>query len=343
MNDLSRRLKDGVPTPPDLSEVAARSAVAGHRRRAQGRVAAIVVVAVLAVGGAALPRLIDDGAPDVAERSEPACVASADAPPTKISTQKATWVRFCDLADQGTTQRARFPLGAVTGGLAAAVVQGWSEWVLDGDCSKETPPVPSRLFRIQIGLSDGSVTEIEGDTGCADGHLLFMQLESPLLMGHGTRRDELVPPREVTCPDGLNPTAVSWDGADAGLLEDTAEDPTLSTVPLLPGQVAATDVCAYTGQGDNRVLVDQWRADSVSDIRGTATTGYTDGVADCDPQPDATSYVVVLQDLTGTARAFTLDMTACGQMHAATGMPAADTYLGLASDELVRRVRDSKP
>ena len=344
MNDLSQRLKDGVPAPPgpgELGGIGARAAATGRRRRTQRRLASVAAaaVAVVAAGGLLLPRVLGDGPPDVAERSEPQCVASADAPVERIGSTTATWVRFCELDEPG--QVARFPRGVVTGDRAAALVQGWADWVVDSRCRPETPAVPSRLFRIQVGLADGSVTEIEGDTGCVDGHLLLMQLETPLLMGEGIRRDEVVPPRTITCPDGLDPTAVGRDGARAGLLGAT--DETLGSVPLLPGQVSATDVCAYAGQGDDRVLVDQWRAESVVDIRSTATTGYTDGVVDCDPQPDATSYVVVMQDLTGTARAFTLDMAACGEMRAAIGTPAVDTYLGVASDELVRVVRDSRP
>ncbi len=301
MNNLTQRLKDGVPTPPDptdLSGIATRAAAAGRRRRAQRRLASVAAVALLAVGGVLLPRVLDDEPPDVAERSEPQCVASADAPLEEIAIQEASWVRFCDLADPGAAQRARFPRGAVTGGLAAAVVQGWSDWALDSACGKETPPVPSRLFRIQVGLADGSVTEIEGDTGCTDGHLLF---------------------------------------------RDDAEDPSLSSAPFLPGQVSASDVCAYKGSGDRRTLVDQWQVDPIVNIRSDAATGYEDGVADCDTRPDATSYLVVLQDFTGTARTFTLDMTACGEMYGATGVPPVETYLGLASDQLVRTVRGSKP
>jgi hypothetical protein len=36
-------------------------------------------------------------------------------------------------------------------------------------------------------------------------------------------------------------------------------------------------------------------------------------------------------------------MTACGEMYGATGVPPVETYLGLASDQLVRTVRGSKP
>ena len=339
MNDLSQRLKDGVPTPPDLSGVAARSAHDGHRRRTRRRLAAVAAVVVLAAGGVVLPRMLSGGPPDVAERSEPQCVSSAEAPPVELGRQPATWVRFCRPADEGATRQARVPDGAVTGSLAAAVVQAWADRVVDRECRPESPPVPSRLFRIQVGLADGGVAEIAGDTGCVDDHLLFMQMETPLLGRGGTRRDEVVEPRPVTCPDDLTTTETNADGADADLLRVDADG--LSTVPLLPGRSTAIDVCAYTGVAADRTLVDQWSADDVSDLRGAATTGYSDGEADCGIDPGATSYVVVMHDLTGTARTFTIDMAACGAMRAAIGTPAVDTRLGLASPGLVRQVRDS--
>jgi len=343
MNDLSQRLKDGVPPAPDptdLSSIAVRAATAGRRRRTQRRLASVAAVAVVAAGGVLLPRVLGDGPPDVAQRSEPACVAEADAPLAEIGSQEATWVRFCEVETEGP--RARHPRGVVTGSLAMAVVRGWRDWLPERQCSPETPPVPSRLFRVQVGLADGSVVEIDGDTACIDDHLLFLQLQTPV-EGSGIRRDEVVEPLAVTCPDGLDPTAVSRDGADATLLAPTDEDPDMSAVPLLPGQVSAVDVCAYTGEGERRTLVDQWRSSPISDIRATATTGYTDGRVACGPQPDATSYVVVLQGFLGTVRSFTLDVAACGEMRAAIGTPAVDTYLGVASDELVRVVRDSRP
>lgn len=347
MNDLSQRMKDAVPTPPDLtdlSSIATRSAADGRRRRTQRRFASVAAVAVLAVGGVVLPRVLDDGPPDVTGRSEPQCVASPDAPLEAIKTQEATWFRFCPLPDDDPGPRLRVPPGAVVGGVAPFVVQGWTDWVIDRGCGPETPPVPRRHFRIQIGLG-GGVTEIVGDTACVDDHLLYLQARTPLRLARRTRRDEVVEPRSVACPDVFGTTATSWDGADADLLRDDASDPSLSTVPLMPGQSSAVDVCAYTGQGDDRTLTDQWRSQSLStsDIEATAMTGYRDGEADCETQPDATSYLVVMQDLTGTARSFTLDTTACNEMRAAIGTPAVDTYLGLATDELVRQVRTSKP
>lgn len=342
MNDLSQRLRDGVPTPPDLTDVAARSAAAGRRRRTQRRLAGVVAVVVLAAGGVALPRMLADGPPDPAERSEPPCVASPDAPLAQITTQEATWIRFCQPADERATRQARFSRGAITGQLARSVVEGFA-YMVDSECGSETPPVPSRLFRAQIGLADGSVAQVAGDTACADDHLFFIQLET-VLRGTGGTRDPgaRVEPRAVTCPDGLTTTGTNRDGADAGLLREEPGSAALATVPLIPGQVSAIDVCAYTGQGDNRTFVEQWRSQSVANILAAATTGYRDGMADCEPRPGATSYVVVLQDFTGTARTFTLDAAACGAMSAAIGTPPEETYLGLATPELVRLVRDSR-
>ena len=74
-----------------------------------------------------------------------------------------------------------------------------------------------------------------------------------------------------------------------------------------------------------------------------AQTGYEDGVADSAPDPGARSYVVVLGDHTGTMRTLTIDPTRCGAVQAAVGLPATDTYLGLASPRLVRVVARSRP
>ena len=252
MNDLSQRLKDIVPTPPDptdLSGIATRSAADGRRRRTQRRFAAVASVVVLAAGGVVLPRVLDDGPPDVAERSEPQCVASPDAPLEEIETQEATWVRFCEPAEEGATRQVRFQRGVVTGGLATAVVQSWADRVVDRTCGPETPPVPSRLFRIQIGLADGSVTEIAGDTSCVDDHLLFLNMETPLLLQGGIRKDEVVQPRQVTCPDGLTTTETNWDGADADELREDPGSPAIATTPLMPGQISAVDVVRLHGRG----------------------------------------------------------------------------------------------
>jgi hypothetical protein len=78
-------------------------------------------------------------------------------------------------------------------------------------------------------------------------------------------------------------------------------------------------------------------------IRQAATIGYMDGQADCQLFPDAVSYLVVLHDVSGTARTFSLDPTVCGAMSAAVGTPPQEAYLGLASTELVDLVAGSKP
>ena len=52
-------------------------------------------------------------------------------------------------------------------------------------------------------------------------------------------------------------------------------------------------------------------------------------MTDCGGDPDAASYVVVLRDVTGTARTFSIDGTECSPMSAAIGTPAQEQYLGL--------------
>ena len=135
------------------------------------------------------------------------------------------------------------------------------------------------------------------------------------------------------------------DGESAQLLVDRAENPWQSTVPLLALPATTIDVCAYTGDGPRRRVVDQWQAGAprAEPIRAQATIGYRDGQTDCGLDPHARSYVVVLTDATGTARTLTLDPTRCSPLSAAIGTPPVDTYLGLASLRLVRMVARSRP
>lgn len=345
MSDLSQRLKHATPDVPELGGVAARAAAEGRRRRTRRRLGGVVAVVVVTLGaGLTAPRLLGERGVEPAQKGDPPCVAAPDAPVEAITTQEATWVRFCELPGDAAGPRVRHARGAVTGGPAAAIVQGWAEWLPETTCQPETPPVPSRMFRIQVGLADGSVTEVEGDTACVDDHLLFIQMETSLLLqADRIRRDEVVDPPPLTCPDTFTTTLTNSDGLRAHLLRDDAEDPARSTVPLLPDSPWEVDVCAYTGTGERRTLVDSWNSiGSPSDLRSTVTTGYTDGEADCEIRPDATSYLVVMHDSTGTARTFTVDTTACNALRAATGTPATDTYLGLASSEVVDEIRRSR-
>ncbi len=349
MNDLADRMKDAAPTPPDLSGLAARAeyAARGDRRRRR-RIGAACALAVLVVAGVVvLPRLIDDDrGPDLAEGAD--CVSSPTAPASAITTQDATWVRFCELADEGRAQRARYPRGVITGGLATSMVDGWADWATERRaCDERDAVLRSRQFRIEIGLADGEVAELTGDTGCStDDELLFTSLESALLISAASAHGGApVVPEPVVCPTRFTTTETNTDGISADELTETATIPQLSTVPLIPWRAIAVDVCAYSGTGRQRDLVDQWqvRNPMATSIRTAATIGYSDGVADCQLFPDALSYLVVLHDVSGTARTISLDPTVCGAMSAAIGTPAEEAYLGLASPELVDLVADSSP
>jgi hypothetical protein len=215
-------------------------------------------------------------------------------------------------------------------------------------CRSDDPPTvrPTRLFRIEVGLADGRVAELAGDTGCRTRDVtLFSQLETTLLMAAAAGAEHATTmPDPVGCPARFTTTATSVDGASADQLVDAAERPWQSTVPFLPAPATAADVCAYRGDRPRRRLVDQWQVGSpVSEaIRAAATLGYADGQTDCGLDPRATSYVVVLTDATGTARALALDPTRCATLQAALGTPAVDTYLGLATRGLVRMVARSR-
>lgn len=310
---------------------------------------AAVGVAVVVVGAFALPRLLADDEPGPASAST-ACVATTDAALAEVGAAGATWVRFCPLADEGATQRLRHPQGVVTGDLAAGVAASLRETGVDRPvcAAHEAMPGPSGLFRIEVGLADGRVAELAGDTGCSlRDQVLFSQLETTLLMDAASTAGTPGPlPAPVSCPDRFTTTRTNADGASAVQLVDPAEHPWQSTVPLLPLPAVAADVCAYGGDGPRRDLVDRWQVGppAAESIRAAATTEVLLGaMADCAIDPGARSYVVVLTDATGTARTLALDQTACGTLQAAVGTPAVDTYLGLATVRLQRLVSGSRP
>ena len=303
----------------------------------------LVLVAVLTV-----PGLVAGTEPAPGPRSSE-CVVRATAPSEEIGAQAAEWVRFCPLAAAGATSRVRHPAGVVTGDLAAAVADTlWQTQDGRRVCAVDGGPTsgPTRRFRIEVGLADGRIADLVGDTGCSTRDLaLFSQLETTLLMDAAGQAPADLTPDPVRCPRRFTTTATNADGASAEQLVDDAEQPWQSTVPLLPLPAVVVDVCAYSGTGERRALVDRWRADpaAADAIRAEATTGYTDGVADCAPDRDATSYVVALADRTGTVRTLAIDPTQCGTLQAAVGLPATDTYLGLASPRLVRTIARSRP
>ncbi|QSR33144.1 hypothetical protein CFI00_22085 [Nocardioides sp. S5] len=319
------------------------------RRRRRGAAALAALTAVLAVAGTfAVPRLLTDDAPP-APGPDAACVESPDAPVEQIGEQAATWVRFCPLAEEGATQRLRHPQGAVTGDLATTVAAGlWEAQVERPVCMPDEPTRrPTGLFRIEVGLADGRVAELAGDTGCSTrDEVLFRQLETTLLMdAAGVAGPAQPSSAPVTCPARFTTTATNADGESSELLVETADAPWRSTVPLLPLPAAAADVCAYRGVGARRDLVGQWRvtAPAAESVRSAATTEVRRGaMTDCPLDPTATSYVVVLTDVTGTARTLALDLTVCATLQAAVGAPAVDTYLGLATPTLVRLVAGSR-
>lgn len=304
--------------------------------------AAVAVGLVVLVGVLTVPDLVAGEEPAPAPRST-GCVVRATAPADEIGAQAATWVRFCPVVEG--VKQVRRPAGVVTGDLAASVAAGLWETQLDRrDCRADAGPTPgpTARYRIEVGLADGRIAELIGDTGCSERDLvLFSQLETTLLMD-AAPGSAPAPPQPVTCPGRLATTRTNRDGASASLLADQPS----ATVPLLPLPAVAGEVCAYTGRGKRHELVDQWPLDAgVADaIRSAATTQVDlDARAACGIGRGRTSYVVVLADATGTARSLAIDATVCNAVRAAIGTPPEQAYLGLARDTLVRLVAGSRP
>lgn len=318
-----------------------------HSRRWLG---AAVAVGLVVVGVVAAPRLLDQDDESRPTATSTECVARTDAPTSEIGAQEATWVRFCPLAEEGAAQRLRHPQGVITGEIAAGVADSlWETQVDRPVCAPdEAIAGPTGLFRIEVGLADGRVAELTGDTGCSTrDQVLFSQLETTLLMeAVGAAGAAGALPAPATCPARFTTAATNQDGASADLLVEKAAAHWQSTVPLLPLPAAAADVCAYVGGGRRRELVAQWQVGppASESIRAVATTDVRRGaMTDCRVDPAATSYVVVLTDATGTARTLAIDPTVCGTLQAAIGTPAVDTYLGLAGRTVVRTVARSRP
>ena len=307
------------------------------------------LLAALAVGVGALAAVLTvsglgSGDEPTATRRAPECVVRVTAPPAEIGVQEATWVRFCPIA-QDRGQEVRRPAGVVTGDLAASVAAGlWATQVDRPDCAAGGPtPGATGRYRIEVGLADGRIAELTGDTGCSErDQVLFSQLDTTLLMEASTALASTPQrPRAVTCPGRLVVDRTNHDGPSADQLK-----PASTTTPLLPLPAVAGDVCAYEGRGRSRALVDQWQVEApVADaIRAAATTQVDIGArTDCAIDPARTSYVVVLADATGTARSLAIDTTECASVVAAVGTPADATYLGLARATLFRLIAGSAP
>ena len=315
-------------------------------------VAVVAAVTVLAAGAALAPRLLADDPPSAAPGQD--CVADADVPLADLAdladVADARWVRFCPLADEGRGELLRHPQGVVTGELAAGTAGTLWETQVDRPlCGAFDAPLagPTGRFRIEVGLPDGRIADLEGDTGCSTRDLvLFSQLETTLLVDASAAAGAPTPLDPTTCPGRLTTAETNDDGASAGQLVERAEHDALATVPLLPMLAATAEVCAYTGRAGSLTLLDQWRAGprQAEAIRSTATLAHDRGARTmCDIDPGRTSYLVVLADATGTARTITVDNSECGALDAAVGTPAVSTYLGLARERLDRTIERSRP
>lgn len=346
MNDLSERLRAAVPEAPDLHDLATRAKAQGRRRRTVSRSLGAAAVAAVVAAAIVVPTALRGGdskpAPAPTPGEVPQCVDQSDVDTDDLLSGTATWVRFC-ARDDGQTGIARFPEGAVTGELAARMVANFGE-VLDDDseCLGET----NRSYRIQVGFEDGTVAQRDDSTGTCGGELLYMRLESAIvseLMQRYTSADTGPP---GACPERFShglAAADSADGASAELLVGSDRIPALSTRPILALHARAMLVCRYLGSGD-RTLDDHWTSanPAADSVRVSALLDYTDGVADCAYDDTRPSYLVVLEDKTGTARSFTIDGAECNAMSAAIGTPPEEQYLGLAHSELVDEIESSR-
>ena len=262
-------------------------------------------------------------------RRAPGASPAPPRPPARSARRTRAWVRFCPLADEGATQRVRHPAGVVTGDLAAATARR-SGRPRTGDrvCAEDagTAAGPSRRFRIEVGLADGRVAELGGDTGCSTRDLtLFSQLETTLLM------DAV----RAGCPPARRPAPSAARTASPRPRPTPTARPrtSSSTTPSARGsrpcpccrcRPSSPTSAPTPAPARAATLVDQWQVE-LGGRRRDPRRGHDrllgrDGPT-ASPEPRATSYVVVLGDATGTARTLAIDPTAVRRRSAPRSAP----------------------
>ena len=349
---LSERLHAAVPDPPPVDRLAERAVDAGRRRRTTKRGAGVaalmtVVAAVIAVptllGGDGVPApapLDPDDPPSTIETVE--CVGSGELTGMADAAGDVVAIRFCPREDGGPGI-ARFPEGALTGDAAAQLVAG-----LPADLEAEAcePRFSGRSWQVQVTMSSGDVYQRASNTRFCPADQAYRQLVAAISEELAAQYEPVAPGPLPECPDTLSLGQTNQDGASAALLTSGgAQVDQLSTTPLLALPADDGRVCEYAGTRSDRRLVDSWpvTGETAEALRLGSLLGYHDGMTDCGGDAGAASYVVVLRDVTGTARTFSIDGTECSPMSAAIGTPAQEQYLGLADPVLAELIEETRP
>ncbi len=255
--------------------------------------------------------------------AEPAVVDDA------LKDGEVEWVSFCP-PPEGNAGWVLAPDTALSGESAADLVASWRDDDLTTDCTR-TP----RSFEIQIGWADGTIGRLgastdrmvlEPDAGCAPATVAV-----GLVTALGAERDASYAASEPRpwpgCPDRLDLTGLSADGASAPDLGTHDERPT-SRQPILLATAARALVCAYAGKEPRFERSWELSGSDAEEVRATLQAAVRPGEADCGITARP-SYVVVLEDLTGTRRAASINGPTCGPTSAMVGTPPRETYLGL--------------
>ena len=194
-------------------------------RRRRWAVAAVGVALVVAAS-VVLPRLLADERTAALHRDRdraPPAWRTPDVPLESLDEEDAStarWVRFCPLADEGRAQAGAAPAGRRhrrprrVGGHHPVADPGRPAGL---HARPRLTHGPTGLFRVELGLADGRVAELAGDTGCSTRDAtLFSQLETTLLMdAAGPAGAEGPASAPVTCPDRLTATRTNREGASA--------------------------------------------------------------------------------------------------------------------------------
>jgi hypothetical protein len=312
---IGTRLRNAVPTAPDLAGLATRVERGARsnrtRRRAAVAAAATLAVAIVVV----VPQLLGSlpahqSAPPrpVPMPSHP-CSARPDHPDFTSGT--GVWVTFCPATVPAgiLTLPAAHPQGLLDPAASRILVSSWQRSATTDHSCPAT--FGATEFRILVGFADGSTSSIDGFVGAcpagvtpssgrdriSSGGLVYSDLVSALgrqaANGHRPYNPP-GPPR--TCARALfSPGRYNVDGASARQPDDASMLLDMTAVEGL--------VCRYDGPGR---LTGSGAVTDPEALRIASASSFMPRPFPQGRAAPATSYLVTLRDRTDTWRTFTV-------------------------------------
>ena len=341
-----------VPDPPyagaRAQRVRLRGAAQRRRRRRRTTAAGVLVVAAVTVpvllsGGSDRPAPGASTPPGAATATVPAAERLVDplpipdrcaplpdrlvppAYPYEIDGADAAWLRFCPPPDVYGELDA-LPFAPDTTLVAQEVDELVDSWV-----TSEQGPNPCNysayehqgLMRLQVGTLDGALhvvdirvgtcgkVAVDGAELAVDGRTAFADVVTVLgseLLEDVAERGAEPPPVAAFCPDTV--------GGITALERTTVPDLPRVRGLALPLEARAALLCRYSPVpgAPGRIVLDDALLDPIEAERLRAAYLAHPSPAACDRGGRGSRYAVLLTDVTGSRRAFTVDLGRCAEI-----------------------------